>query len=455
MKAQSIRIWAAGCVVASLALVLPGVSRAATDDEGFAVGTNGRFQPGIRVAAAYQSNVYRTETEAEGDITLRVEPHLRLIHRSDDVDFRLYGEYFLKKYTNAFVDQAYDPMGHRDLDIFLNYKLGLGLMTRPEGKFSFIFKDDFGRLSSEFDNANANVDPDSNAVAPRFRKYSLLDRLLNQGQIGFAIRPGSSLQVEALFHLDTVKYSSAFAQGLSPDATNRYSYGTAWDFYGTVDVSWRFFPRTNLLFSADFGHVMWAPDLQESVGDNIAPGLEGLNQYDSDHWRIWFGIQGKFSRKISVQGMFGYGNAYFPDSPDNTGDAKDGNLNGADGILGKLQVHWTPVMTQRFTLGFIRDYRWLYFSNYYITTSPYLRYKGQIGGFLFPEAGFGYALRQINGDVDRVDHEVRAFAGAKFQLTSFLSVGVHYNLWSIVASSPDDEPTFTDHEIALGIELGF
>jgi len=451
------RVWTVGYVAAALAVVMPSLALPKVahadlaNEPGISVGANGKFQPGLRFIAAYQSNVYKTDAEAEGDITLQIAPHLWLKHSSQNAEFSIGGEYMLKKYANAFVDSASDPVGHRDLDVFLNYKLGADLVTRPDGKFSFLIGDQLSRYSTEFDNANSNTDSGATGwQSPLLVQYSLMDRLSNDAHIGVAVRPGTSLEVEGLFHFDLAKYSGANKQGINDDATGRRTYGKSFDFYGTIDAKWRFFPRTSLLFSTEFGHVMWSPDLQDSLGGNVDPALAGLNQYDSNRWRVWFGVQGKFSRKISVQGMIGYGNAYFVDSPEGT----DGDLRGGQGLLGRLQMHWSPVETQRFSLGFQRDFRHVYFSNYYITTSPYLRYRGQIAGFLLPSAEVSYALRQYTGDVDRKDHELRAGGALDFQLTKWLKMGAHYSFWSIVAS--DYEPAiFSDHEIALQVEVGF
>ncbi len=448
MKAQTPSVQLVACAALLISFALAGTAHAdgfsranaASADSGFRVGANGRLQPGLRFVGAYQSNVYRTEANPEHDFTLALQPHLRYLLRSDDATFNIYGEYLLKKYLGAFVDHAADPVGHKDLDIYVNYRLGLSLMTRPKSPFSFIVSDDLQRLSREFDNQERV-----------FHRYSLMDRLTNDFQIGVEGRPGSSLRIRGLFHFDLGRYTGANTQGIGA-AAGRIVYGQAFDFYGTLHAAWRFFPKTQLLLDADFGHVMWDPTFADLVtSDNADPALASLSQYDSDHWRVWFGIQGKFSRQIALQGMIGYGNAYFPDSP----AAPDDNLNGSDGILGKIQLHWTPLMTQRITVGFLRDFRYLYFSNYYITTSPYVRYEGQIAGFVLPRAEIAYYYRQIAGDIDRSDHEIRARLGVDFQITEFFKIGAQYGLWSIVASDAGVDPTFTDHEIGIGIEFGF
>lgn len=430
-----------GCSVLLFLALRPGIASAGEDDEGIRVGANTRFQPGILVAGAYQSNVYRSESSGEGDITIRVEPHLRLVHRSGNANLDVYGEYHLKKYTGAFVDHDLDSVGHKDLDVFLNYMLGVDLVTRPKSPFSFVAADHLSRLSREFDNADLLSN-----------QYSRMDHLSNRLQLGVEGRPGAAFRIRGLFHFDLGRYAGASAQGAGAEAGRPRVYGQAFDFYGSLEVGWKFFPRTQLMLTADFGHIVWDPTFQDLLsGISADPSLSGLNQYDSDHWRVWLGIQGKFSRKISLQAMIGYGNAYFPDSPE---DPADKNLGGINGLLGKAQFHWTPVPTHRLTVGFLRDYRHLYFSNYYVSNSPYVRYRGQIAGFLMPEAEFAYLLRTIAGDVDRTDHEIRVKAGVGFQIAEFFEFGVGYQLWSIVGSS-EPEAQFMDHQIGLEIEFGY
>ena len=84
-----------------------------------------------------------------------------------------------------------------------------------------------------------------------------------------------------------------------------------------------------------------------------------------------------------------------------------------------------------------------------------MRYEGQIAGFVLPRAEIAYYYRQIAGDIDRSDHEIRARLGVDFQITEFFKIGAQYGLWSIVASDAGVDPTFTDHEIGIGIEFGF
>lgn len=427
------------CVVTSL-WMCPTAAVAADDEEGIRAGANGRFQPGIEIGAGYDSNVYRSDASGEGDLILRVEPHLRYVLRSENADFEVYGEYHLKQYTGATVDHVADTVGHKDLNIYANYLAGLDLVTRPKGKFSFLFGDKLSRMSREFDNQELT-----------HHQYSLMDYLNNKAHIGVEGRPGSSLRIRGTFNLDLGRYTGANRQGFG-DSSDRRIYGQAFDFYGNIEVGWKFFPKTQAMLIADFGHIMWEPDLQDMIPSTGSdPSTANLNQYDSDHWRVWIGVQGKISRKLALQGLFGYGNAYFPTSPEGVA----GNLNGADGILGKVQMHWSPALTQKITIGFLRDYRYLYFSNYYVTTSPYVRYRGQIAGFILPSAEFNYLYRTISGDVDRADHEIRANAGVTFQIRDFFAVGVDYTYWSIVASSEGTDPTFTDHMVGLSIELGY
>ena len=179
MRELSTRVLAVACFAALLVTALPARAEFASDG-GFDVGANGKFQPGLRFLATYQSNVYRSEADTEADIALRLEPHLKLALRSENANLDLWSVYYLKKYTDAFVDHAYDPVGHRDLDIFLNYDLGIDLETRPEGKFSFLFADKFERKSTEFDNTSIASTTEGTEESARFHQYSLMDRLANE-----------------------------------------------------------------------------------------------------------------------------------------------------------------------------------------------------------------------------------------------------------------------------------
>jgi len=450
MKIQFATVKAAvacATLVCALAGASPGFALEA--DEGVRLGANTRFQPGILISGAYQSNVYRTESDLEGDVTLRLEPHLRLVHRSANANLDLWGEYHFKKYMGAYDRADGDDVGHKDLDVFLNYLVGVDLVTRPDSPFSFMTGDKLSRISREFDNS------DLISVG-----YSRMDNLTNQAHIGVEGRPGRSLRIQGLFHFDLGRYTGARAH-IGPD-TDRRVYGQAFDLYGSLVVGWKFFPRTQLMLKADWGHILWDPRFSDPDGaasGGTSAEVAGIDQNDSDHWRVWLGVQGKFSRKISLQALIGYGNAYFPDSA----AGREGNLRGVNGLLGKAQLHWKPIPTQRITIGFVRDYRYIYFADYYVSNSPYVRYHGQIAGFLLPRFEFAYLLRDIHSEHYtsttasgvRTDHEIRINAGVDFQIADFFSVGPKFRLWSIVASNEPSDATFMDIEAGINIELGF
>lgn len=423
----------------------PALAQDEPSQEGIRIGDS-RLQPGIDVGTAFDSNVYRTETDAEWDLVQLISPRLRWLYPGADTYFLVGAQYHLRKYWGLGVDED-DEIGHTDLDIYDNFTLRLRLDANRRGKVNPVVSADLHKQSQALDSAQWPFLPES-----------LMHHFVADTKVGVKLKPRSALILTPgiYYSLDDHRTGTTGA---------RERWATGHEVTGLLDVEWRFFPKTSLLLNLEVGGLAWSfrptdnPELQEaileaSLVDEDAAQLLDLNLYDSVHWRTWFGVQGRFSRKLSIQALFGYANIYFPDDPNAGQPGSRAQLTGADGILGRLQVHLRPTQSQLITVGFLRDYRYTYFSNYYLSTSPYLRYQGIFADRIDANATISYAYREIFGDISRTDHQIDVRAGVGVRVRKWLEPWLEYSLLAIPKSS-DPDVNFAAHMVQLRVDLGF
>ncbi len=416
-------------------------------EDGIRIG-NTLLAPGIGVTTAFDSNVYRSEADAQLDMVEVINPRLRWTLDNPDTFFLLGGDYQLRKYWGL---DTSDDNGHRDLDVYDTFGFDFRLNLNQQGKVA-------PQIGNQADHSSQILDAADLAGLPD----SHMEHFSNNLSLGVAVKPRTAFRIIPRFTYDLDDYRTGpFGE--------RERWATGHDLAGRVEVEWRFLPKTFLLFSADFGGLLWSfrpednPTVQEQINNSLQgsgdqnealASLQGVELYDSQHWRFWVGVQGKISQRISVQALFGYANVYFPDDP-SSGDADArSELRGGDGVLGRLQLHYRPNDKHLITVGFVRDYAYTYFSNYFVGTSPYVRYAGVIANRVDVKADFAYNYRQIFGDVDRSDHQVNASLGVGFRVRRWFEPWIEYSFLAIPKST-DPDVEFSAHTVQLRLELGF
>ncbi|MCK6526705.1 outer membrane beta-barrel protein [Myxococcota bacterium] len=439
-------VLALATVLAILASGAPAFAQEAADDDvGLRVGA-ARFQPGISLTTIYDSNVYRSDSTKEWDFIQVVAPRLRFVYPGADNYFLVGAQYHLRKYFGLGTGED-DEIGHRDLDTYDNFGVDLRVDGNRRGKVSPTFNLLVRNRAQVLDSAEWPALADSNMY-----HFGL------GADLGVRIRPRSAFSI-------TPGLAYELADHRTGTTGTRERWATGHDVTGRLGVEWRFLPKTALRLDFEVGGLSWSfrptdnAELQQliveaSQVDPEAARLLDLTLYDSQHWRLWFGLQGRFSRKLAVQALFGYANVYFPDDPNTSVPESRAQLTGADGILGRVQVHLRPADTQIFTIGFVRDYEYTYFSNYYISSSPYVRYQGIFGGRVDARASASYSYREIFGDISRTDHQVDALAGVGVRVTSWFEPWLEYTLLA-VPKSTDENVSFATHTAQIRLELGF
>ncbi len=352
-------------VVAALALVMtmPGIAnaqqwienRSYTEGIGIKLGSSMVFHPGLGVEAGYDSNVYFTDSDPVGAARLRIVPSIAfatlppqrlemteggLSGKKPTVEFRfglagIYEDWFGK-------DKSLD--NRRDFGILAD----IGLVIFPYGKWQF-------RLSDEF---NRTIRPPNAGL----KKNYTLDH--NVAALGLHFVPGQAFDVG----LDARYNMNFYELELLRDAGNYHKIDVE------LNLKWKFLPKTAVIFS-----TVVSPYIRKGTtyGDDPIIPINGSINLES-----WIGLQGLFTPRFGIAAQLGYGAAFF-DKPSAAFPSAD-----FDSILARAELRFfvTPMSAVR--LGFIRDMRPSYFTNYYIRNEGYLSYEQLIVGKVLLSAKF-------------------------------------------------------------------
>lgn len=417
---------ALGLVLGAVLVLTPGFTHAASSSHGYArPGSSAQgglplgplvARPGIEIQGLFDSNVYRDAIAPEADFGLEVVPFFGLLFPGDD--FRWTFDAYYRFFT-------YFNLAGRNHNVFRRVT-HFGLST------SF----DIGRRSK----VGFTAAPDFyNNPSPRGFGDGT-EQVMGVGlPIQFNFRPTRAFRFNINGRWNWAR--SYFSPVLiTPNPT---VLGNRHEVAGGLGLDWRFFPRSHLLVSGEFGRTFWGPADQVASGANFA-GSQEANWF----WRAWVGLKGDITRKLSFLAMIGYGNAYFGEG------ATTPNLTGPAGLLGKVEFAVRPVLTQRLALGFSRDFQSAYYSNRVEGTQAYFKYQGLFFQRLTATFDFSWNFRNLVGHITRTEHQWTAGVGLEFLIAEWMHAGVSYR-FSAVNPSSDNTGEYIDNLVKFGVTIGF
>jgi len=306
---------------------------------GVKLGSSMVFHPGLGVEGGYDSNVYYSRDTQVGAARLRIAPYFdfatlppqRMAEsegegKKPSVEFRL-----------GLAGVYEDWFGS---DKSLNDRRDFGVMTDllfilfPYGKWRLQLDDSFTRTITP---------PNESAPYNYTRDY-------NDAGLGIKFVPGDALSVGLRYNFNINFYEE---KDLRP-AGNYQMHKVQ------LNSMWKFLPKTAITFDGEF-----FPFIRDS--DHIS----GTNIYLADRsydLNLWLGMVGLFTSKFGVALRGGYTGGFY-----SGGDELDSWLLNAE-----LRFFTTPMSMLR--IGFIRDRRPSYFTNYYMRNEGYITYEQLIKG---------------------------------------------------------------------------
>ena len=390
-------------------------SSSSPDDAGLTLGPL-VARPGIEINGLFDSNVYRDAIAPEADFGLEVVPYFGLLFPGDDFRWSLDAYYRFFTYFN---------LAGRNHNVFrrvTHFGIGTAFDIGRRSKVGFTLAPDFYNNPSPrgFGDGTEQIMGVNVPLQLRFRPTQAFN-----------------ITVDGRWNWARSYFSAVL---ITPDPT---VLGNRHEIAGGFGLDWRFFPRSHLLFKGEVGRVLWGPYDPNPGGSDF-----GASQENSTFWRVYLGLKGDITRKLSFLALIGYGNAYFGQS------ATTPNLTGPTGLLGKVEFAVRPVLTQRLALGFSRDFQFTYYSNRVEATQAYFKYQGLFFQRLTATFDFSWNFRNLVGHITRNEHQWTAGVGLEILITEWLHAGVSYR-FSAVNPSSTNEGEYIDNLVKFGVTIGF
>lgn len=368
--------------------------------------------PDIDLGAEYRTNVYRSETGRIPSGNLRFAPGLTATAAGDDHEFRFGGEWELRKFFFVADPVDNDPLTGaervRRLDRFNEFAVSAGFDTFRRNLVGF-------KLSNETGLKNWTADAE-------FSELPYTSQFRNDLNGGVRVNPGPALEIVpgGAWAYDSFQVPGERGErGLN----KRNTYGPR------LDAKWAFLPRTSLVVHGSYMFHAWQTNLFEAFGPEVGADFALPN---SQHIKFTTGVDGRFTEKLSAQGMIGYGVAlYDEDSVLSQEDLEriSADLVGAAGILAKAQVRYqlNPGDQDRpgtsLAAGYVRDFRDSFFTNFVSLNQLFVQANGRLGDFQ-PMLRYELRFEDYRGEIERND-VVNRFTG---------DIGYWFSDWAAVTA---------------------
>lgn len=427
-----------------LAIVVLCVSTPALagDEAGLPVGDL-VFKPGIRVGIVYDSNVEKTALTPEGDIGLEARPFLGVVYPGENFRWELDVHYRLFSYFNIGADN------HDAYQVFDQFGFGTSFDVNRRGKVGFQFSPRV--YNRPFRQGPADGSDQVGTQSP------VADQ--PEHEIGVVVplalrfRPSKAFDIGPVAEYEFRRVYRSFTPFMpSPPALAQQH-----EVYGGLSVDWRFFPRSHMLIDAHGGGVFFDDDVCDGSSGLTCPDATKLQ--DGGFFRVRGGVKGDITRKVSLMVLGGYGSAFFP-------DAEALNLTAENGILASIELGLRPITTQRFGIGFDRDFQFRHFSTWVVDNDAYFKYKGLFFGRLGGQVDFTYTFRQFGNatpslaaDSDNIkdfEHQFSAGVLLELMILEWLHVDASYNFSMVNFADDDrDQGEYISNRVLVGVTFGY
>jgi hypothetical protein len=351
---------------------------------------------GIGVEAGYDTNVFFAHTNTVGSSIFRVMPYLELTNAtrtgpvSSEISFDARAGLQYRHYGSDNAD-----IQRTGADAWMP-NAGVSLGIGGAGQFGFAVADVFARL----EDPPYQLQVGSGAIV----------RENNQASIEGRWSPGGGRLTSLLRFTDMIDMYNA---------SSGYNYANAVTNTLTLDVAWRWLPKTAIFLDVQQGYV-------DYLNTTAA-------KFSAFPLRITAGLRGLLTSKTSAVLTLGYVNGFYGGPGGSTG----GFLNSTYADL-SLTVQLTQL--SRGVVGFRHDFLNEVISSFGYEDTAYLSYVQQIAGRLGLDLSGRFAHVTYGGTfVDvmqegRSDNFFQVGASLDYFLRNWAYVGVGYSLLDSISS---------------------
>lgn len=419
-------------------------SQAAAAEPGDHIGTETvQFIPSVQLFGTHRTNTFLQEgTVGGGDevipgTAITLHPTLSLKADGTDVLFELGAGYSAKKYIQESV---------ADLDRFKDFDISTRLVLLRNAVVGLKVEDKFDLNGFESEATKAD-DP-------------YVQVLRNTSGARLTIRPGPSLELDLGGNLNYTNYDTP----RSASDNTRVSYGPA------ADLKWKFLPKTALVGNWEMEWFSWDKNIISPEADGTTTGDFGsyLGVPNGRTLRLEGGVRGRFTERLVLGLVVGYGSAIYDEqsvidaagSVDGNASAEiDASTQGFDsdlqgfpqGILGGVDISYSLLESQVFSLGYRKDFQDVFFTNYVLYNRVHLGYEGLFADRYGVSLNANYRFEDYAGEVDRNDHRIVGTAALRYVATKYLDLNAS-TVWRRRASADQLNPDIEFDD--LGFNFG-
>jgi hypothetical protein len=362
---------------------------------------------GIGVEAGYDTNVFYSNTDAQGSAIVRVMPYLELTNatRTGPVSRDLTFDARVGLQYRHYFSDAMDLQTYRDAWM---PNAGVSLGFGGGGQFGFAVADVFARIE---DPPYANGGMVTGGA---------IDRENNQASIEGRWSPGGGRLTSLLRFTDMVDYYSG-----------QYDYANAITNTLMLDVAWKWLPKTAVFFDAQQGYV-------DYLNNTINPATGQATKVSSFPLRVTVGLRGLLTAKTSALLQLGYVNGFY-----SSGTSTSGFL-GSTFAEAAVTVRLSEL--SRMVVGARHDFLNAVIANFSYEETAYASYVQQIAGRLGLDLSGRYAYLSYRGNLvdpvqagtGRVDNFFQVGATLDYFMRNWVYLGVGYSLLDNASSIAAD-----------------
>lgn len=363
-------------------------------------------EPSLGIFGTYRSNVYLQEGTAGGSeptqpgFSLSAHPAIALRVKSDVAALKLGAGYTARKYLTP---------GLANLDRFNDVNLSAGLKLLPKAVVGINLTDSFKISGRETELESA--------------EDAYVQRTRNLGQGELAVRPGSAMEIRAGGRFEYDYYQFPTGAGLNadnPSLNSRLGYGP------TAGFEWRFLPKTAFQLGFEQVWFYWQDNFLEARGRNLQDGELGayVGVPDGKRTNVNAAVRGRFTKKI-ILGLSASYTAMVYDEQSVLDDAAnevvpteelttagfDADLKGLPaGLGGGAELQYIPTEEHKISLGYLRDFQDVYWTNYVGYHTLSFTYEGTFAERVRFVPTAMYRVEDYAGEAVRTDGLIRAGA---------------------------------------------
>jgi hypothetical protein len=369
------------------------------------------FHPGVGAEVGYLTNPFYSENP-KGAFALRVAPHLYVSTLRDerqehDTTQVKQGWIAFQGGVSATLQKYFDD----DINTAFNLDLSGDATIAPDRPVSVRITELLRRSGVPFGDS---------ATSPTLAGQAALAQRANTDFGNWYETAGATLQLQSPGGL--LRGSLGYRFGYAWFDSSEFSYNNNLTHSALLNLGWEFLPKTALFYDASFA-------LQDYSHPDRSPATALV---DNRQITTRLGVNGAITSQIAATIAVGYA-AGFYDSFQARGSTTAQQGDEFEGLIGNVEVRYTPTATSELSLTFDRGFLSSYQGNFQERNRIFARTRLLLVGALLLGARAGVEFLTFGRDLqqqDRSRNDVRYFAdvSGEYRFIDWLAVTAQFSV---------------------------